>query len=312
MNLDLKQFQATFYEESFEGLDIFESNLLNLDIGQADQEVVNKIFRAAHSIKGGSATFGLTDVASFTHVMETILDEIRAGSRQVTREAVDLLLESGDCLREMLTACQDEQEPDRDRIASVQSQLEALMNSGKEAEGAGAAKGEKTVDESGSWSIGFRPFPDMLLHGNDPLHMIRELGEKGELEVRLIDEKLPSFADLDPEACYFDWKMTLKGEISREEVDAVFEWVDDECDLKISNDAPDSVIALFRRDHREGRNSSAGQGSSTRPQVQEIRSDDSHRGELQAFNSRTYVQDNRPNHRDRRVYRWYGGDQGRP
>ena len=57
MNLDLKQFLATFYEESFEGLDIFESNLLNLDIGQADQEVVNKIFRAAHSIKGGSATY---------------------------------------------------------------------------------------------------------------------------------------------------------------------------------------------------------------------------------------------------------------
>ncbi|WP_078484907.1 chemotaxis protein CheA [Solemya pervernicosa gill symbiont] len=72
---DLSQFLQTFYEESFEGLEIMETGLLNLDIGAADAEEINTIFRAAHSIKGGSATFGLGDVAEFTHLMET-LDEL--------------------------------------------------------------------------------------------------------------------------------------------------------------------------------------------------------------------------------------------
>ena len=83
MSIDMTQFLVTFYEESFEGLEIMESELLNLDIGAADAETINTIFRAAHSIKGGSGTFGLNAVASYTHVMETLLDEMRNGKREV-------------------------------------------------------------------------------------------------------------------------------------------------------------------------------------------------------------------------------------
>ena len=86
MGIDIQQFHQTFFEESFEGLDNMETALLNLDIGDADPDTVNTIFRAAHSIKGGSATFGFSAIASFTHVMETLLDEVRDGKRIGNRD----------------------------------------------------------------------------------------------------------------------------------------------------------------------------------------------------------------------------------
>ncbi len=98
MSIDLSQFFDVFFEESFEGLDIMEAELLNLQPGHEDSETINTIFRAAHSIKGGSGTFGFTSVANFTHVLETLLDQIRDGRRQLTAEHVNLLLQSVDCL----------------------------------------------------------------------------------------------------------------------------------------------------------------------------------------------------------------------
>ncbi len=81
MSIDMAQFHQVFFEESFEGLDIMESGLLNLDMGDVDSEAINTIFRAAHSIKGGSGTFGFSAVSDYTHVMETLLDEMRDGRR---------------------------------------------------------------------------------------------------------------------------------------------------------------------------------------------------------------------------------------
>ena len=72
MSIDISQFHAVFFEESFEGLEIMETELLNLSEADDAPDVINTIFRAAHSIKGGSATFGFLNIADFTHVMETI------------------------------------------------------------------------------------------------------------------------------------------------------------------------------------------------------------------------------------------------
>ena len=74
MAIDMEQFKVTYIEESLEGLDIMESSLLGLDSGTADNETINTIFRAAHSIKGGGAIFGLSSVSEFTHSVETLLD----------------------------------------------------------------------------------------------------------------------------------------------------------------------------------------------------------------------------------------------
>lgn len=100
MEIDLSQFSQVFFEESLEGLESMESELLKLDIAAPDPEAINTIFRAAHSIKGGSGTFGFNQVANYTHLLETLLDEIRDGRREMTSHHQDILLLSVDLLRD--------------------------------------------------------------------------------------------------------------------------------------------------------------------------------------------------------------------
>lgn len=245
MTFDMSQFLATFYEESFEGLDIMETELLALDVGEADLETINTIFRAAHSIKGGSGTFGLDDVANFTHVMETLLDEMRDGKRDVTQNAVNILLESVDVLREMLSTLQAEQELDNERIATVKKQLDDLL-AGVSAEDTEAetpslepvATEEVAVTETVSetttgWVIDFKPHVDMLHTGNDPVRMIRELSALGEITVTPDISLLPDFLMMEPENSSLAWVITLEGNIEKSAVEEVFDWVEDECDLTI-------------------------------------------------------------------------------
>src|SRR5574343_730625 len=100
--IDLSQFYQVFFEEAGENLDNMEQLLLNLDIEAADDEELNAIFRCAHSIKGGAATFGFSDVAELTHEMETLLDKLRRHELSPTPAMVDVLLASGDALRSQL------------------------------------------------------------------------------------------------------------------------------------------------------------------------------------------------------------------
>src|SRR5205823_2362248 len=93
----------------------------------ADTENINTIFRAAHSIKGGSATFGSAEVAGFTHGVETLLDDMRNGVRPVTAEAIQALLQACDCLREMIAATEAEQPFDQVRIASLNSDITHIL-----------------------------------------------------------------------------------------------------------------------------------------------------------------------------------------
>ncbi len=236
MAIDMSQFLETFYEESFEGLEIMETELLDLDTGAADSEIINTIFRAAHSIKGGSGTFGLNDVANFTHVMETLLDEMRDGRREVTQEAVNLLLASVDVLRDMLSSLRAEEEVDMKRVDEAKSKLDILL-AGSDAVQSVAADAQEDnacdTDEN-EWKIIFRPFPGMLQTGNDPVRIFRELESLGQLEVTSDISSLPSFEQLVPEDCHLSWQMKLQGNISRAEIDEVFSWVEGDCELEIS------------------------------------------------------------------------------
>ncbi|NQY27637.1 MAG: chemotaxis protein CheA [Piscirickettsiaceae bacterium] len=237
MSIDISQFHDVFFEESFEGLDAMESGLLNLDVGAADIEAINTIFRAAHSIKGGAGTFGFMAVSEFTHVMETLLDEVRNGERDVTAESTNLFLEAVDVLREMLTAVKDKTETDDARIAEVSAKLEAMMNDGGDSTPASdIASSEQSDAENAKpqgWTIDFRPHRHLLQTGNDPVRMFREMESLGDLTVIVNDEKLPSFSDLEPEDSYMSFHITLKGEVPKEDVVEIFEWVDDDCDLTI-------------------------------------------------------------------------------
>lgn len=100
--IDLSQFYQVFFEEAGENLDRMEAQLLEIDIEAADDEELNSIFRCAHSVKGGAATFGFADVAELTHQMETLLDKLRRHELTPTAAMVDVLLQSGDALRAQL------------------------------------------------------------------------------------------------------------------------------------------------------------------------------------------------------------------
>ena len=101
-DFDLTQFYQIFFEEASENLDQMESMLLDLDLEKADDEELNGIFRCAHSIKGGAATFGFSDVAELTHQMESLLDKLRRHELQPVPQMVDVLLESADASRNLL------------------------------------------------------------------------------------------------------------------------------------------------------------------------------------------------------------------
>ena len=102
--MDITQFHAAFFEESREGLDAMEAGLLALESGSSDAETINVVFRAAHSIKGGAATFGFTAITDLTHLLETLLDEARGGRRALDAAAIGALLAAVDVLRGLLAA----------------------------------------------------------------------------------------------------------------------------------------------------------------------------------------------------------------
>ena len=259
MSVDMTQFLVTFYEESFEGLEIMESELLNLDIGAADPETINTIFRAAHSIKGGSGTFGLTSVASFTHVMETLLDEMRDGRREVTQEAVTILLSSVDVLSEMLAALRDEQALNHDAIGKAQQDLDALMASGSDSARAQSESVSGNSTEAAAiptgWRIQFTPHTDMFKCGNDPVRMIRELDGLGKIIINVDVSRLPAIDDLNPEDSYLSWDIHLADAVPETDVREVFAWVEDECDLiitpitsgKTTNTAPELQVDVLEK-----------------------------------------------------------------
>ncbi len=127
MTIDLTQFHEAFYEESFEAIAQMEEALLRLDIGTPDPELIATIFRVAHSIKGGAATFGFGEISSFTHSLETLLDELRGQRMQVTTSLSDLLLRSVDVMRDMLRAQQNRTPMDAQRVADLQFDLELAV-----------------------------------------------------------------------------------------------------------------------------------------------------------------------------------------
>ncbi|MDX1549673.1 MAG: Hpt domain-containing protein, partial [Lysobacter spongiicola] len=104
--MDITQFHAAFFEESREGLQAMEAGLLRLESGEIDSETINVVFRAAHSIKGGAATFGFRAVSDLTHLLETLLDEARAGRRTLDSAATDALLASVDVLGGLLAVAE--------------------------------------------------------------------------------------------------------------------------------------------------------------------------------------------------------------
>ncbi len=240
MTIDLTQFHAVFFEESFEGLATMESELLELDLDNPDNEAINTIFRAAHSIKGGSGSFGFNEITDFTHVLETLLDQIRDGKRTMGQVEMDAFLKSVDCLRDMLTSARDKTDFDEEYVSEVHQLLLELQGGDADTP---AQDSENTNVNSASaiWKIVFVPNIDLFKTGNDPLRLIRELAELGELESSADVSNLPPFGEFDPEESYLSWTLQLQTDQSEEQIKEIFEWVEDDCELTISKLEPEST-----------------------------------------------------------------------
>lgn len=226
----METFRQTYLEESFEGLDVMENGLLNLPPGVPDNEKINEIFRAAHSIKGGSGTFGFSEIAGFTHVLETLLDEMRDGRREVTQESIDAMLAAVDVLRSMLERLQAHEGIDAVRAQEVQDWMEQILGNQLRPEAAtsmGEAIERVSTEPKGAWRIQLLPEPILLQTGNEPLRIFRELETLGTLEVEAHLDKLPDLAQFDPEKLYLWWQLQVQGEeVEEATLREVFEWID--------------------------------------------------------------------------------------
>ncbi|RVU30070.1 chemotaxis protein CheA [Neptunomonas marina] len=235
MSIDLSQFIPTFLEESFEGLEVMESGLLNLDAN--DSEQINAIFRAAHSIKGGAGTFGFGHITEFTHVVETLLDEVRGGDRAFTPSLQSLLLQSVDCIRMLLEAARDGVECESDQIGTVHQELVAELEGGAPAPATDtpqAHPADTGAQQQKGWLIHFVPEPHLLMTGNEPILMMSALAELGDTELSVLEDKLPEFSELNPEELHLAWQVQLFSDCSEADVREVFEWVEDDCELTIT------------------------------------------------------------------------------
>ncbi len=126
MTIDMSQFFQVFFDETEELLAEMEKLLLAIDIATPDEEDLNAIFRAAHSIKGGAGTFGLNDLTDITHVLESLLDRIRKGEMALTAEHVDAFLVAKDILKMQLDGHRLQTPVDQDAVADVRMMLQSL------------------------------------------------------------------------------------------------------------------------------------------------------------------------------------------
>jgi two-component system chemotaxis sensor kinase CheA len=240
LDLDMAEIAKVFFQECREGLDVMEAGLLSLD-ASADLENINTIFRAAHSIKGGAATFGFSAVAEFTHGVETLLDEMRNAVRPVTDDAIQVLLKSCDCLREMMQATEAETELDQAKVAGLNQDINRILadHDGPAARAAVQAVAAEPAPpvptgEIIGWQILFEPVVDLLRLRNEPTRMFAELQRLGNFVARANLSKLPNLEEMDPEACYLSWSIEIDGIIAEQQLHDVFDWVDSRCKLEFT------------------------------------------------------------------------------
>lgn len=231
MELDLSRFRETFFQESAEHLDSMESALLSLHAGESDGETLNAIFRSAHSIKAGAATFGFEAATRFTHALESLLDRMRNGEIDPSTTLVEVLLRAADVLRSLIGAAAAEREP----AAGWEAVMEELDHARgvQELERKVAREVEPEASEEAEYSIQFDPGPELFGLGLDPFLVLRDLAQLGSLTAEADLSRLPSLESLDPETCYLGWKLRLKTTEGMAQIRDAFAFVEDVAQVSI-------------------------------------------------------------------------------
>ncbi|WP_180126470.1 chemotaxis protein CheA [Rhodoferax sp. BLA1] len=249
--MDMDDALELFIVESRELLEDMEAALLAIEGADDKTEMVNAIFRAAHTIKGSSGLFSLDQVVAFTHVVESVLDKVRAGKMVLSDKLVVLLLACCDhigALMDGLAAGQLVAGPEllaqgeplvlqlRAHLGLGQSEssAEGLKRQGPAAATEPLQHPRGDMADADHWHISLRFGPDVLRNGMDPLSFIRYLNTMGQvLAVETLNDALPDADQFDPELCYLGFELAFQSEVDKAAIERVFEFVRDDCRLVI-------------------------------------------------------------------------------
>lgn len=233
---------GTLVLEARELLGDMESALLEMEQGHAPEEALGAVFRAAHTIKGSAGLFGLEHVVAFTHGVETLLDQVRAGDVPVSGELVGLLLPCRDHIAMLIDAvAQGRLAPQEEQEAAGEWLLQRLAGLSSAVATAGTAGGERAVEPAAQGGNPLRPVHvsmrfgrDCLRGGMDPLAFLRYLSSLAEVvDVHTVSDALPDADDADVESCYLGFEVALLSDAPLADLESVFDFVRDESDIRV-------------------------------------------------------------------------------
>lgn len=230
--MNIEQALQTFLAESRDLLVDMEEILLLLEENPEDAELYNALFRCVHTIKGSAGMFGLNHVVDFSHVVENLLDRLRQREILLSQELVQLLLASRDHIGELVELTElDDASPLRAAGAQL---LDALRGFCDPVSRHAPSSEPVALSSPERWHISVRFDPEVLRHGMDPLGFIQYLGNLGTIEsVVTLQDYLPALDALDAERCYLGFDIDLVTSATRMEIEQVFEFVRDLCQLEI-------------------------------------------------------------------------------
>lgn len=242
-SVDLSQFTGVFLEEAREHHEALEAGLLRLERGDRDPDLLNTIFRAAHSIKGASGTFGFRAIMQFTHALETALDRVRGGTLAVSPELTADLFRAVDVLNRLIDAANS---GDTALTAEEVMLAQALERAGASVPSSTPAvtAAEEVPTGPRRWRVSLAPTADLFRCGADPLLLLRDLGDLGDLSNVAVDASpLPPLDALDPESSFLAWSVELFTEAPEAEIRGTFLFVEDCCAIEVVPlDEPVAVV----------------------------------------------------------------------
>ena len=247
---DEKKFVEVYREEAYELITELETSLLELEESPGDMELVGEVFRALHTIKGSGAMFGFDEIASFTHEVETVFDQVRDGKVGITKELVNIALAARDHIRSMLDLIGTDGVADASLSAAIVAALREFQEfqpvAGEDAPSTGDAdghhKGSDGVGKVSLYRIVFRPFPDILKKGTNPVNLLNELRGFGECRIKAHTDEIKELEKHDPEECRTYWDILLTTDRGENAIRDVFIFIEDDCELTIEDLIEDSSL----------------------------------------------------------------------
>ncbi|KWT85372.1 chemotaxis protein CheA [Candidatus Magnetominusculus xianensis] len=233
--------KEAFKEEAAELLTELETSLLELEEHPTDEDLIGRVFRAMHTVKGSGAMFGFDDIAEFTHEVETAFDMVRNGKLAVTKELTNLTLRARDQIRTMIEASEGKATVDHKISKSIIDSLQLLTKGTAAGSPSGhepaAQKPSKSASGDASHSvtyrIRFKPFADLFVTGTNPILLINELRQMGSCMVVAQIDAITRLEEFNPESCATYWDIILTTTLSTNAIKDVFIFVDDMCDLHV-------------------------------------------------------------------------------